>query len=490
MRPHFYNRLFYSLTRALIVLLTMHTPALAQKTGKPNFILYITDDIGQSDLGCFGNTAISTPNIDQLAKNGLRFDNAYVTASSCSPSRCSLITGRYPHNTGAPELHEPLPPGQVLFPKLLKEAGYYTVLSGKQHMGPEVLPAFDLVSKGRGPGLQEDWVDILKNAPADKPFFFWFASSDAHRDWQFSDHVKKYLPADIKVPPTLYDGPLTREDLAGYYHEISRADYHMGLLVKALEEKGILNNTYIIFMSDNGRPFPRDKTRLYDSGVKTPLIISGPMVKKGLSHSLISSIDLAPTILELAGVKPSPAMQGVPIVNVLKKPAALVRDFIFTEHNWHVYQAHERMVRYKDWVYIRNAFPDRQSLSMESNAYFPAGKELWEAEAKGLTAAGQKDVFLIPRPAEELYYLPDDPMQFKNVAAEPGNAKTIAYLRKILDTWIADTGDSVPANPTKDNVNVAGQKLGGQWKRGENAGDSKNAQRINHAGPVRYTGGL
>jgi len=487
---YFRHKLFSPFSIVLLILLFDHMPAIAQKTSRPNIILYLTDDIGWGDVGCYGNKVVSTPNIDQLAKNGLKFENAYVTTSSCSPSRCSLITGRYPHNTGAPELHDLLPEGQVLFPKILKESGYYTALSGKHHMGPAADAGFDLVSKGKGAGGQQDWVSILRNAPGDKPFFFWFAAKDAHRDWEITDEAKTYTADQMQVPPMLYNGPLTREDYTGYYHEISRADHYLGLLVKELEKKGILDNTYIIFMSDNGSPFPRNKTRLYDSGVKTPFIVSGPEVKKGISKSLLSSIDLAPTLLELAGLKADPAMQGVSFLPLLQKPSVAVRDFVFAEHNWHVYQAHERMVRYKDWVYIRNSYPERRNLSVESANAFPAGKELWAAEAKGLTNAKQKDVFLMPRPAEELFYLPADPDQFKNVVNEKANAKMLAFLRKTLDAWIADTGDSVPANPSPDKVDENNQPVERKWKTGEKAGASRNAQQISKPGPVHYTGGL
>ncbi|MCA9017069.1 MAG: sulfatase-like hydrolase/transferase, partial [Planctomycetaceae bacterium] len=129
--------------------LVLNTPASAaenQPAARPNMILIFADDVSWDDLGCYGHPTIHTPHLDRLAKEGLRFNNAYLTTSSCSPSRCSVITGRYPHNTGAPELHTPLPEGQVLFPQLLRDAGYYTVISGKQHMGNYALTAFDHVS--------------------------------------------------------------------------------------------------------------------------------------------------------------------------------------------------------------------------------------------------------------------------------------------------------------------------------------------------------
>ncbi|PRD49015.1 sulfatase family protein [Sphingobacterium haloxyli] len=455
------------------------------QTAKPNFIFFITDDIGWNDVGCYGDPNVNTPNIDSLASIGVKFENAYLTTSSCSPSRASIITGRYPHNTGAPELHDPLPKGQLMFPQLLKKAGYYTVLSGKNHMGPQTKHAFDTISPGKGPGGEEDWNEIIQSRPKDKPFFFWFASNDAHRDWQINDKGALYNPDDIIMPPMLYNGPKTREDLAAYYHEVSRADYYLGELIRELKKQNILENTYIIFMSDNGRPFPRSKGRLYDSGIKTPFIVFGPSVDRGTTQALISAVDIAPTILHLAGAEISDSMQGLSFRPILENREKFDhRDFAFAEHNWHVFQAHERMVRYKDWVYIRNAFPERQNLLGESTRQFPAGKELWEAHDKGLTAREQEDVFLVPREGEELYDLSADPHQFKNLAADRKYEEALHYLGRVLDQWVEETGDSVPKSPTPDRDDVYGKRLPGKWKKGERAGASKQAERINAKGPT------
>ena len=224
-----------------------------QAADKPNFILFITDDISWDDLGCYGSKVAQTPHLDQMAKEGMRFNNAYLSISSCSPSRCSLISGRYPHNTGAAELHTTLPADQPVFPEALQATGYYTVLSGKHHMGYAVDRGFNKVSGGKGPGKEEDWVPILKDRPKDKPFFFWFASSDAHRGWKINEDAPIYKPEDIEVPPYLYDGPVTRKDLADYMHEVSRTDYYTGQLRKELKKQGIEKDTYIIYMADNGR---------------------------------------------------------------------------------------------------------------------------------------------------------------------------------------------------------------------------------------------
>jgi len=451
----------------------------------PNFILFITDDISWDDLGCYGSKVAKTPHLDQMAKQGMRFNNAYLSISSCSPSRCSLISGRYPHNTGAAELHTTLPADQPVFPEALQAAGYYTVLSGKHHMGKAVNRGFNKVSGGKGPGKEEDWVPILKDRPKDKPFFFWFASSDAHRGWKINKDAPTYKPEEVEVPPYLYDGPVTRKDLAAYLHEVSRTDYYMGQLRKELKKQGIEKDTYIIYMADNGRPFPRCKTRLYDSGIRTPFLIARPgTIKPAVTDSLISSIDISATILELAGAKKDERIQGVSFAAILQNPKATVRDYVFAEHNWHVFQAHERMVRWRDWVLIRNGYPERQNLCMEGDPSHPAGAELWKMEAAGKLNKDQRDIFLKPRPTLELYDLRTDPHQLRNLIANKKHAPMLSDLIRVLDLWAEDTGDTVPKNPTNDRQDAHGKRAKNH-KRGTMPGEERGATKINHPGPVK-----
>ena len=462
-------------------------PAWVNAADRPNFVLFLADDISWNDLGCYGHPTIQTPNIDALAKKGLRFNQAYLTISSCSPSRCSLITGRYPHNTGAPELHTSLPASQPLFPKLLQDAGYYTVLSGKHHMGKNADPAFTKISKGKGPGREEDWVELLAKRPQDQPFFCWFASTDAHRDWQFNDDAPKYSPGEVVVPPYFVDADRTREDLTGYYHEVSRFDHFIGKVTGELRRQGQLDNTVILIMADNGRPLPRCKTRLYDSGIKTPFIVHHPAgVKPGVTDSLISAIDISATVLELAGVAQPPAIQGVSFATVLKDPAAITRDVAFAEHNWHVYQNHERMVRHGDWLYIRNNFPDRPNLCVE--AYKGgAGEDLWDRHLAGeeLTPA-QASIFQKTCPPEELYRVSTDPEQLHNLAATPKHGPTLKKLRRLLVQWTQQTGDTIPKNPSPDRDAPPGEPAKSKrgFKHGEFPGASAGAETINHPGPV------
>jgi N-sulfoglucosamine sulfohydrolase len=470
--------------RFIIFLATIGLISLAHAK-QPNFILFITDDISWDDLGCYGNKVAKTPHLDRMAREGMLFHAAYLSISSCSPSRCSLISGRYPHNTGAAELHTTLPMEQPVFPEALRAAGYYTALSGKHHMGKAVNRGFDKVSGGKGPGKEEDWVPMLQERPKDKPFFFWFASSDAHRGWKINKDAPTYKPEEVEVPPYLFDGPATRKDLAEYLHEVSRTDHYLGELRAELKRQGIERDTYIIYMADNGRPFPRCKTRLYDSGIRTPFLIARPgTIAPAVTDSLISSIDISATILELAGAKKDPRIQGVSFAAILQNPKATVRDYVFAEHNWHVFQAHERMVRWKDWVLIRNGYPARQNLCMESDPTFPAGRELWAMETAGQLQPAQRDIFLKPRPALELYDLRNDPHQLRNLIANKKHASMLSDLVRVLDRWAEDTGDTVPKNPTNDRQDAHGKRTKNH-KRGTMPGEERGATKINNPGPIK-----
>ena len=463
----------------------------------PNIVFFIADDVSQEDLGCYGHPVIKTPRIDGLAGKGIRFNNAYLTTSSCSPTRCSIITGRYPHNTGAPELHSTLPDDQIRFPELLRGAGYYTVLAGKNHMFGNTDRAFDQITGGGGPGGSSDWVQHVKDRPKDKPFFFWFAANDAHRGWQTSEHAPTYDHDRIVIPPYMVDTPGSREDLAHYYHEVSRFDHFVGLVADELAAQGVLENTLIVIAADNGRPFPRAKTRLYDSGIKTPWVVHFPEVIKqpAVTESFVSVIDLSATCLELAGIGRPDFIQGRSFLPILKDPKATVRDMVFAEQNWHVYKNHSRMVRFGDYLYIKNNYPNQSNFSVEAY-YDPAARDLWSAHAAGKTTPAQQQIFANPCPEEEFFQVKKDPHQITNVAADPRHASAIGKARELLATWTEQTGDTIPTNPTPDRQPPPriengkfippGKKTGQQNPHAEMPGAAKNATKINHPGPLRF----
>jgi arylsulfatase A-like enzyme len=485
----------------LFTLLAVSSSLIAAE--RPNLVVCIADDVSFDDFGCYGSKTARTPRIDALAAKGMKFTEAYLTASSCSPSRSSIITGRYPHNNGpAAELHQPVSSHLPWLPGVLRENGYHTAVVGKNHMsrldakvGAET---WDLIDPGVTPdnhGAESKWAKTITQRPKDKPFFFWFASLDAHRDWDADkewDEARygaKHRPQDIAVPPFLADDEATRADLASYHNEITRFDYFIGQIADTLAAEGILDNTLILILADNGRPFPRAKTRLHDSGMKTALVAHWPagIAKAGsTSASLVSVIDIAPTYLEAAGVKAPPSFQGVSFMPLFKDPQAVTRRHAFSEHNWHDYEAHGRSVRSGGWLYIRNQRPALAWQGPADSVRSPSHDSLKALrDAQKLTPA-QADVFLAPRANEELYQTASDPLQLTNLAADPTHAETKAHLVALLDQWTTETGDAAPEKLTPDGFDrETGASLGKrkQSPRGDYPGLPKNADQINAPGP-------
>ncbi len=483
--------------RLLCVLFAISLSCFAQRdllNSQPNIVFIIGDDISAEDIGCYGNTKIRTPNIDRMAKEGLQFTNFYLTASSCSPSRTSILTGRYPHNTGAAELHTPLPAHLEYFPELMKKSGYYTAHSGKFHEGPNTRRAYDLMINDRkqvGEGGEKMWVKILQDRPKDQPFFFWFAPFDAHRPWSAVDSFPQpHDPGkDVTIPPPLLDTPDTRTDLAAYYNEIGRIDRYLGELQQELERQGIADNTLIIFMADNGRPFSGSKTRVYDTGMRTPFVVKWPegIPKMGtICESLVSSIDIAPTLLQVAQVGPSKTTQGVSFFELFKNPNLKFRNYVFSEHNWHDYEAYERAVRTKDFLYVINKRPELTNEGPIDANQSPSALDLKAGHKRGKLTAIQEDVFRSPRPEEEFFDVNKDSIQEENRITNPAYAVEVEKLRKVLKQWQDETGDTVPKTMTPDWYHrETGKPLSAQKQslRGEMPGEAKNATRIGAKGP-------
>lgn len=419
------------------------------KKKPPNFIVFIADDAAWNDCGPYGNTVIKTPNINKLAEEGIVFDNAFLTTSSCSPSRCSILTGRYPHSTGAQELHMPLPAEQVLFAGELQKAGYYTAVAGKYHIGPE-RKEFNKIYGGRPSGC-ENWLTALQERPRDKPFCMWLAALDPHRSYKPNTIPEPHKASEVIVPPFLPDADSTRKDLALYYDEISRLDNYLGQVMEELKVQGEDENTLVIYMTDNGRPFPRSKTRLYDSGIKTPFIVRWPAkLLKGRTEAMISSIDIAPTFCELAGIELSETFQGVSFVPVLNDKTTETRNYIVGEHNWHDYQSHERAIRNKKFLYIRNSFPEFNATPPADAVRSLTYQEMIELKKDDKLNEYQLDCFVQPRTSEELYDVVNDPYQFNNLAMNPEYANDLKEMSGLLDIWITDYEDKIPVNPTPD----------------------------------------
>lgn len=433
----------------------------------PNIVFIIADDVSWSDIGPYGNNNIKTPQLNGLAKDGMLFTEAYLTTSSCSPSRTSIISGLYPHNTDAEQLSWPLPHGKKTFVDLLKNSGYWTGLAGKYHMGDPVRDDFNMLLEmqwkdapigldrrlvGDGSGCDE-WLKLLRARPKGKPFFTWLASFDAHRP--FYDGMSKD-PHDIEkviLPPYMPQTDLVKKDFALYYDEISRMDFYIGQVLLELENQGVSDNTIVVFISDNGRAFPRDKTTLYDGGIKTPWIVKWPAKIKPnqINKNLISSVDLAPTFLSLAGVALPDDFEGEDCKEMLFDTNVSLRDEIYAEDHFHDFEDYTRAVRTKKYKYVKNYYTDLPNTPSADVIRGRSWQSMKEERSNGTLNKAQTKCFDIPREQEELFDMVNDPYELHNLVNESNHQAGLKEMRNRLETIRRNSNDITPSQRTPDD---------------------------------------
>lgn len=381
---------------ALIGLLVLPT-AQAGGAEQPNFVLIILDDWGGLDSGAYGNLVVQTPNIDDLARQGLQFNNAFLTAATCSSSRASILTGLHPFAAGVPRLQVNIPPDRKLLSQYLREAGYFTASVGKWHQGNGVLDQFDLIIPERhttdeSQSGSEDWVSTIETRlPKHKPFFLLLAARDAHRpfydtkEWSVHDPQKIDIPAYIEINATHPPG-FVKKELAMYYDELHRADFYIGEVVKTLEKKQQLENTVLIVMSDNGSPFWKAKKFLTDAGLKTPFIVSWP--KQIQQHreinQLMSAVDIAPTVLDLAGIKTPTNMEGSSFAKWLNlnSPEQPIHQFVYGERGDGLLGSENgRSIRDKQYLYIIDDYATYTECDDKSKLDYWRGEQLYDVIA-------------------------------------------------------------------------------------------------------------
>lgn len=392
------------------------SPSQAQR---PNIVLVVLDDVGQMDLSVYNSQAPRTKNLDQLAAQGVHFRQALLTTSSCSPSRASLITGLYPSQTDAPNLHDPIPADKTTLAALLREQGYYTAALGKWHMGNFIREQFDtIIASSEDTGTAE-WEATLANRPKDKPFFFWLAPHDGHLPYQawhtplirYDEHGKLLRPWLKQFWLDLWRNTTKLNE---YFHEIQRLDRRIGDLMRALEREGVRQQTLVIIISDNG-PQQLAKGTLYERALLTPLIIAYPPLTDAVAGSavegLVSSVDIAPTIMELAGL-PRPAnFEGVSLRPMLENPRVSLRQWIYAEGHNHDDHKYQRLIRTERYAYKRNLFP---------NTLCPADRYQIRTDFRAA------EYYLV----EEIYDLKNDPAQQHNLIHQPPTE--LAALRNTL----------------------------------------------------------
>jgi arylsulfatase A-like enzyme len=429
-----------------------------QPAPAPNVLVIVADDWSYPHAGAYGDTVVKTPTFDRVAREGTLFRNAFAAAPSCTPSRASLLTGRAVHQLEeGGNLWGFLPSKFAVYPELLESAGYFVGFTRKG-WGPG---DFKAGGRPRNPAGNQfaSFAEFYKQAPKDKPFCFWFGSNDPHRPYDGGSGARSGMKtADVRVPAFLPDAPATRSDILDYYFAVERVDREAGEIVAMLERAGQLDNTLVVFTSDNGMPFPRAKANLYDGGTHVPLAIRFPS-KSNAGRTIDDFVvltDLAPTILEAAGLKPPSEMTGRTLLPLLAAQRPPGRDRVFLERERHAqvrrgdlgYPA--RAIRTRDFLYIRNFHPERWPAG-DPEMYVSVGPfgDIDGGPTKDLLLQRRDDAALVryfnlataKRPAEELYDLRKDPQQLENVAEKPEYSRAKTALQRDLLTWMRETND-------------------------------------------------
>ena len=444
----------------------------------PNILLFLADDWSYPHASVYGDATVRTPNFDALARGGMLFTNAYCASPSCSPSRASILTGRYPHQNGvAGNLWSEFPAALTVYPEVLEAAGYRTGFDQKG-WGPGDWQASGRPQDPTG-AHNEDFRDFLAGKSADQPFCFWFGTRDPHRKYEQGLGVLMGMkPDSVEVPAFLPDLPCVRNDLLDYYAEIERLDRHLGQALELLRARGELDNTLIIVTSDNGMPFPRAKANLYDAGTRMPFVAHWPArIPAGTTYEgFINLASLGPTFVDAAGLDVPVDMTLPSLLPLLTgedhvagaaswgegDPRRPEREVLIERERHAQVRAGEasyavRALRNDSFLYIRNYYPGRwpagdpvavQSVGAYGDVDNSISKMLILAHQQ--PAGDTTDYFRLSfdkRPAEELYHVATDPYQLTNLAADPTYTAPLTEHRTRLLAHLTETGDPRVADP-------------------------------------------
>ena len=459
---------------------------------RPNILLAIADDQSFPHASAYGDRVVRTPTFDRVARAGVLFTQAIAPSPGCSPCRAALLTGRYPWQLEAAGTHgSDFPRHLVTFPEVLSEAGYFVGYTGKgwgpgnwQNSGRSHNPAGPAFNEHRlkpPAGISRtdyaaNFREFLSQRPAGQPFCFWYGGHEPHRAYGAGLGAQSgKQESAVELPPFLPDADEVRNDVLDYYREIEWFDDHLGQMLDILEARGELDRTLVIVTSDNGMPFPRAKANCYEYGIHMPLAMGcwNETATGRTVDDLVSLIDLAPTILEVAGVEHPHAssagrcMMGQSLRGVLSVESTGVvepqRARVFSARERHSSSRYQnlgypqRAMRTHEYLLIRNFHPERWPAG-DPRKYEPDG-------TLGPPHGGYHDIDASPtleylisrrddpvvsryfrwavdrRPAVELYDVKQDPGCLLNLAADETYKEMLERLLAELDQYLRDTGD-------------------------------------------------
>ncbi len=433
-----------------------------------NIVLFVSDDHGLDALGCYGNPVIKTPHLDQLAKEGVRFSQAYCTSASCAASRSVILTGQYGHATGSyghvhDYHHFSTFEGTPSLPVLLEASGYDTARIGKYHLAPDSVFRFQQVLEADPRSTVEMAEACEKIIQSERPFFLYFCPDDPHRGHPFTPNPwhapntfgnrpegypsvepVKYDPQSVILPPFLPDTKECRQELAEYYQSVSRIDQGLGHLRSLIRKHGKEENTVILYLSDNGIAFPGAKTTLYEPGIRLPLIVKHPKLKKRgfTNHAIIHWTDLTPTILDFAEAPfVADSFHGRSFAAILGLEQPKGWNTLFAAHNFH-----ELTMYYPMRVYREGNLKLIWNIAWRLE--YPFASDLW-ASSTWQSIHRNAEPHFGKRPVKdylfraefELYDLDRDANELNNLAGASKYSSQIAKLKNKLKAIQLKTKD-------------------------------------------------
>lgn len=449
-------------------------PLVSQAADRPN-ILWLTSEDHGPQMGCYGDQLARTPNVDALAAKGMIFNRAWSVYPVCAPARTAIISGMYPASTGGEHMRSmvPMPKGTQMYPQILREAGYYCTNNSKEDYNLEKPVSEKSSQVWDDSSARGHW----RNRKEGQPFFAIFNCTKSHESQlRTRPHTQITDPAKVRVPAYHPDTPEVRQDWAQYYDKVSEADADAGERLKELAADGLTDDTIVFYYGDHGSGMPRSKRWPSNSGLHVPLVVHFPEKWKSLaprdykiggkSDRLVSFVDLAPTVVSLAGKEPPAWMQGRAFAGPFQQPGP---EFIHGARG----RMDERIDLVRSvtdgrYVYLRNYMPHvSQAQHVNYQMQTPTTRVWRQLYDSGKANAAQSIFWQVPKAPEELYDLQSDPDTVNNLAKSAAHAEILAKFRqaqrahvlKIRDISFLPEGeihsrsqDSTPYDMAHDNA--------------------------------------
>lgn len=453
-----------------VLFLTVPSNAIhANEDIKPNIVIITVDDMSADSVGIMGcELQGTTPRMNKLAREGLRFNLAHVQVGNCMPGRNVMWSGRYPHNNGVEGFYQVKTADHPMLSDLMQQGGYFTVIRGKVgHSTPYVPYNWDLIIDKNQDGSAAHIKDadsygdstqqaIKAASDVDKPLCLLINISDPHKPFHAQarngdtiadphNPTRVFTDDEVPIPGFLFDDPVVRKELAHYYSSVRRADDCVGKILDAIDASDIQENTVVIFLSDHGMALPFAKTQLYHHSTHTPLFVRWPgkIDENSVDNRhMVSAVDLLPTILDIAGVEHPKDLDGRSFHELLNGKPQDNRHFVVKEYNENAGGSRDpmRAVQSKRFLYIYNPWSNGSRVFATATSSTPTYKRFKKLAETDITFAARHAIYQ-HRVVEELYDIKADPDCLNNLIDDEEFGDVLTLHRRRLLTWMRTTGD-------------------------------------------------